>query len=495
MAKFKKVLIANRGEIAVRIIRACKELGIGTVAVHSTEDSQAMFVKLADESVCIGPAPASESYLDKSAILSAAVITGAEAIHPGYGFLSEKEDFVEMIEDHEIAFIGPSSKIIASMGNKVEAKRTAAANGLPVVPGSDGDCPTLDSAKSIAKKIGYPVILKARSGGGGKGIHMVASEKELCQKFPIAKAEAKASFDDDAVYIEKFLTHPKHIEIQVLADNYGNVVTLGERDCSLQRKHQKVMEEAPAIVLPEKVREDICAKVRKAVREIGYTNAGTIEFMYQDGKFYFMEMNTRLQVEHPISEMISGVDIVREQLRIAMGEKLSVSQSDIKLRGHSIEFRINAEDPDTFVPWPGKVEHFHTPGGLGVRVDSGVYDGYLIPSCYDSLIAKLIIFADDRDTCLARAKHALDEFIIEGVRTNIAMHKELIQQKDIVSDAKYDSTWLEKWIEKRNVERAKQQEKQRKEDERKAKASAQKAKDDLKKLSSKGVQSVKKRTK
>ncbi len=490
MAKFKKVLIANRGEIAVRIIRACQELGIGTVAVHSTEDSQAMFVKLADESVCIGPAPASESYLDKSAILSVATITGADAVHPGYGFLSEKADFVEMLEDHGITFIGPTSKLISKMGDKVEAKRTAESCGLPVVPGSDGDCPDLDTAIKVSKKIGYPVILKARSGGGGKGIHVVNNETELKYKFPIAKAEAKASFDDEAVYIEKFLTHPKHIEIQILADNFGNVVTLGERDCSLQRKHQKVMEEAPAIVLDNKIREDICEKIRLAVKHIGYTNAGTIEFMYQDGKFYFMEMNTRLQVEHPISEMISGVDIVREQLMIAMGEKLSITQEDIKLTGHAIEFRINAEDPETFIPWPGTITNFHTPGGLGVRVDSGVYSGYKIPSCYDSLLAKLIIYAEDRDTCLARAKHALNEFVIEGVRTNIPLHKELISQKDIVNGAKFDNNWLEHWIEKKHSDLEKSKAKEQEEKDKKIKQEKRKTKSDLKKLKNSGVTNI-----
>ena len=492
MTKFKKVLIANRVEIAVRIIRACQELDIKTVAVHSTEDSQAMFVKLADESVCIGPAPATESYLDKSAILSAAVITGADAIHPGYGFLSEKADFVEMLEDHGITFIGPTSKLISKMGDKVEAKRTAESCGLPVVPGSDGDCPNLNEAIKVSKKIGYPVILKARSGGGGKGIHVVNNESELKYKFPIAKAEAKASFDDDAVYIEKFLTHPKHIEIQVLADNFGNVVTLGERDCSLQRKHQKVMEEAPSICITEEVRDDICKKIRNAVKSIGYTNAGTIEFMYQDDRFYFMEMNTRLQVEHPITEMISGVDIVREQIMIAMGEKLSISQSDIKLKGHAIEFRINAEDPDTFVPWPGVITSFHTPGGLGVRIDSGVYEGYKIPSCYDSLLAKLIIYADTRDMCLARAKHALNEFVIEGVRTNIQLHKELICQKDVVNGAKFDNNWLEHWIDKKSSDLEKEKVKQKKKKEIEAKEEKRKAKSDLKKLTSAGVTKIKK---
>lgn len=493
MAKFKKVLIANRGEIAIRIIHACQELGIKTVAVHSTEDSSAMFVKMADESVCIGPAPASESYLDKSAILSAAVITGADAIHPGYGFLSEKADFAEMAEEHGIVFIGPSSKLIAKMGDKVEAKRTAIETGIPVVPGSDGDLPDLDTALKVAKEIGYPVILKAASGGGGKGITIIRKEADLRSKFLITKSEAKASFDDDRVYMEKYLERPKHIEIQVLADNYGNVVTLAERDCSLQRKHQKVMEEAPAIVLDEKTREDICSKVRNAVKSIGYTNAGTIEFMYQDGKFYFMEMNTRLQVEHPITEMITGVDIVKEQIRIAMGEKLSVKQEDIKIKGHALEFRINAEDPDTFVPWPGTIDKINVPGGLGVRIESGVYAGYKIPSFYDSMIAKLIVFADTRQDCLVRAEHALREFVVEGVRTNLPLHKELIKQKEVIDNANYDNNWLEKWIVKHNEEKAKLAEKEKQKATEQARKYVKKQKSDMQKLTGKGVEKVKHR--
>lgn len=446
---FKKVLVANRGEIALRVIRACREMGIKTVAVHSNIDSEAMYVKMADESVCIGPAASVDSYLNKSAIISAAVVTNADAVHPGYGFLSENVEFAEMLEDHGIEFIGPTPEHIRRMGDKVEAKRTAVELGIPVVTGSKGSLDNVAEALKVAKEIGYPVIVKAASGGGGRGMKIAFDEKELKAQFPIAKAEAKASFADDRVYMEKYLVNPKHIEIQLIGDKFGNVVTLGERDCSMQRKNQKIIEEAPAAILTPKQSVDIQAVVRKAMTKIKYRGAGTIEFLFEDGKFYFMEMNTRLQVEHPVTEQVYGVDLVREQIRVAEGEKLSFKQEDIIPRGYSIECRINAEDPETFIPFPGTVKYYHAPGGLGVRVESGLYTGYKIPSCYDSMIAKLIVFAPTREGAIIRMQNALSEFIVEGVKTSIPLHKILLAQ-DEFKKGTYPIHWLEDFIKKEN---------------------------------------------
>ncbi len=444
---FEKILIANRGEIALRIHRACREMGIKTVAVHSEEDANAMHVRLADEAVCIGPAKASDSYLNKPAIISAAVITGADAIHPGYGFLSENADFAEMVERHGIAFIGPSSAQMRLMGDKVAARKAAQKAGLPVAPGSP-ELNSLDDAYVWAKRIGFPVIVKAKNGGGGKGMKIAYKQEDLPEAYSLAKAEAKAAFTSDAVYLEKFLAHPRHIEIQILADHYGNVIHLGERDCSIQRGNQKVIEETPSPALNESARQNICKIVRKAIQKIGYTNAGTIEFLYEDGKFYFMEMNTRLQVEHPITEAVTGIDLVREQIRIASGAKLSYKQEDIKFYGHAIECRVNAENPFTFVPSPGKIEEWHAPGGLGVRVDSEIYSGYKIPSCYDSMIAKLIIHSKNRSGALMRLRRALDEFVIMGVDTTIPLLQDIIAEPDFI-DGTYDIHWLEDMLAKR----------------------------------------------
>lgn len=451
MPMFKKILIANRGEIALRIIRACREMGIRTVAVHSTADADAMYVKMADESVCIGPAPSAESYLNKSAIISAAVVTNADAVHPGYGFLSENAEFAEMLEAHGIEFIGPTPEHIRKMGDKVEAKRTAIQYKIPVVPGSDGALDTLEDAAKNAKKIGYPVIIKAASGGGGRGMKIAFNDKELKSHYPVAKAEAKAAFGDERVYMEKYLVNPKHIEIQVLGDKHGNVVTLGERDCSMQRKNQKLVEEAPATILSAKQSKDIQATVRAAMKKMKYRGAGTIEFLFEKGSFYFMEMNTRLQVEHPVTEQVYGIDLVKEQIRVAQGERLGYSQDDIRPGGHAIECRINAEDPETFVPWPGLVKTYHAPGGLGVRVDSGLYDGYRIPSCYDSMIAKLIVFAPSRKECIARMRHALTEFVIDGVRTSIPLLHKILQEPEFVKGA-YPIHWLEDFLKKERGE-------------------------------------------
>ena len=445
---FEKVLIANRGEIALRIHRACKEMGIKTVAVHSTADADAMHVRLADEAVCIGPAPARDSYLNKAAIISAAMITGADAIHPGYGFLSENADFAEMVEAHGITWIGPSPKMIRMMGDKVQAKAAAIKSGLPVVPGSDGDVRTVDAAKIIAEQIGYPVIIKAAAGGGGKGMKVAHNEDELVEAYNTAKLEAKTSFGNDMVYMEKYLQTPRHIEIQVLADNYGNVVCLGERDCSLQRKHQKVLEESPSPALNKTQREKIMEIVRSAMTKIGYSNLGTIEFLYENGEFYFLEMNTRLQVEHPITEMVTGIDIVREQIRVASGAPLGYTQKDVRFDGYAIECRINAENPETFIPSPGQIGCWHVPGGLWVRVDSAMYSGYKVPPHYDSMVAKLIVFGRSRNGCLMRLKRALNEFVIEGVETTIPLHQRIIANSDFI-DGQYNIHWLEKFLDKK----------------------------------------------
>ena len=442
---FEKVLIANRGEIALRIHRACREMGIKTVAVHSTVDADAMHVKLADEAVCIGPAPAKDSYLNKAAIISAAMITGADAIHPGYGFLSENADFADMVEAHGMVFIGPKPEMIRLMGDKVTAKKAAIESGLPVVPGSDGDVKTVDEALMWGEKIGYPVIVKAAAGGGGKGMKVANNASEMADAFTLAKNEARNSFSSDVVYIEKYLQPPRHIEVQILADNYGNVVYLGERDCSLQRNHQKVLEETPSPALNAFEREKIGTIAANAMKKLGYTNVGTIEFLYENGQFYFLEMNTRVQVEHPISEMITGVDIVRDQIRISAGAPLGYTQSEIQFSGHAIECRINAENPKTFIPCPGQIGAWHTPGGLDVRVDSGMYAGYKVPPCYDSMVAKLIVHGRTRNGALMRLRRALEEFVIEGISTTIPLHQKIITDAEFI-DGQYNIHWLEKFI-------------------------------------------------
>lgn len=445
MSQIKKVLIANRGEIALRVIRACRDMGIRTVAVYSTADRDAMHVQLADESVCIGPAPARDSYLNESAILTAALLTNADAIHPGYGFLSERADFAQKVEQHGMIWIGPAPDMITKMGDKVNAKRTAIECGLPVVPGSDGALESLEHALDVAEKIGYPVMLKAAAGGGGRGMRPVMGADEMSEAYQLTKNEAKSAFGDDTLYMEKLLTHPRHIEFQVLGDKHGNVVIFGERDCSLQRRNQKIMEECPAAVLSQKQRDDMIEVCKSAAKKMGYTNAGTFEFMFEDGKFYFLEMNTRLQVEHPVTEMVYGVDLVREQIRIAGGEKLGYNQSNVIPNGHAIEFRINAEDPETFVPNPGKISLYAPSGGLGVRVDSAVYTGYTIPPTYDSMVAKLIVHAQNRPACIMRAQRALDEFVIEGVKTTIPLQRKLLSNKD-VKQLKFDNKWLENFL-------------------------------------------------
>ncbi len=442
---FKKILIANRGEIALRVIRACREMGIKTVAVHSTADNDAMYVKMADESVCIGPASSAESYLKMSAIISAAVVTNADAVHPGYGFLSENAEFAEMLEAHGIEFIGPTPEHIRRMGDKVEAKRTAIELGIPVVPGSKGALNTISEALKTAKEIGYPVIVKAASGGGGRGMKIAFNDEELKAQFPIAKSEAKVAFGDDRVYMEKYLVNPKHIEIQLIGDKFGNVVTLGERDCSMQRKNQKIIEEAPAYILTKKQSQDIQTIVRKAMEKLKYRGAGTIEFLFENGEFYFMEMNTRLQVEHPVTEQVYEVDLVREQIRVAEGQKLSFKQEDVYPHCYALECRINAEDPETFVPFPGTVKYYHAPGGLGVRVDSGLYSGYKIPSCYDSMIAKVITFAPTREGAITKMYYALSEMIVDGVKTSIPLQQELLMQKEF-KDGTYPIHWLQDYI-------------------------------------------------
>lgn len=443
---FEKVLIANRGEIALRIHRACQEMGIKTVAVHSTADANAMHVKLADEAVCIGPAAAKDSYLNKAAIISAAMMTGADAIHPGYGFLSENADFAEMVEAHGMVFIGPSPKMIRMMGDKVTAKQAAIESGLPVIPGSEGEVKTVDDALMWGEKIGYPVIVKAAAGGGGKGMKVANNPTEMAEAFTLAKQEAKNSFANDVVYIEKYLQTPRHIEIQILADNYGNVVHLGERDCSLQRRHQKVLEETPSPALNAAQRQKIGEIATSAMKKLGYSNVGTIEFLYENGQFYFLEMNTRVQVEHPITEAITGVDIVRDQIRVASGAVLGYKQEDIHFNGYAMECRINAEDPNTFIPWPGKIGQWHVPGGLDVRVDSGMYAGYIVPSCYDSMVAKLIVHGRTRNGVMMRLKRALNEFVIEGIRTTIPLHQKIIENPEFI-DGMYNIHWLEKFLE------------------------------------------------
>ncbi len=420
----EKVLIANRGEIALRILRACKELGIKTVAVHSTADRELMHLSLADESVCIGPAPATQSYLQIPAIIAAAEVTGATAIHPGYGFLAENADFAEQIERSGFTFVGPTAEVIRLMGDKVSAKDAMKRAGVPTVPGSDGPLPEdEETALAIAREVGYPVIIKAAGGGGGRGMRVVYDESELIKSAKLTRTEAGAAFGNPMVYLEKFLTNPRHVEVQVLSDGQGNAIHLGDRDCSLQRRHQKVIEEAPAPGIDEKARQEVFARCVQACIEIGYRGAGTFEFLYENGRFYFIEMNTRVQVEHPVSEMVTGVDIVKEMLR----EKLSIRQEDVVIRGHALECRINAEDPKTFMPSPGKVKHFHAPGGNGVRVDSHLYSGYSVPPNYDSLVGKVITYGADRDEALARMRNALDELIVDGIKTNTELHKDLVR--------------------------------------------------------------------
>ncbi|QEX21501.1 acetyl-CoA carboxylase biotin carboxylase subunit [Hypericibacter adhaerens] len=442
---FEKVLIANRGEIALRIHRACREMGIRTVAVHSTADSDAMHVRLADEAVCIGPPPSRQSYLNIPAILSAATITGADAIHPGIGFLSENAQFAGMVEEHGFTFIGPAPEHISLMGDKVAAKDAARSLNIPVVPGSDGAITNDADAMTLADGIGYPVLIKAAAGGGGKGMKVANARAEMSQALSLARAEAKANFGNDAVYMEKYLSHPRHIEIQILADAHGNVVHLGERDCSLQRRHQKVLEEAPSPALNAAQRQKVGDIATSAMRRLGYRSAGTIEFLFQDGEFYFIEMNTRLQVEHPVSEMITGIDLVREQIRVATGAPLSFRQEDITFTGHAIECRVNAENPDTFAPSPGRITDYHAPGGLGVRVDSALYSGYRVPPNYDSLIAKLIVHGSSRNECLMRLRRALEEFVIGGVDTSIPLHRRLVGASDFIN-GDYDIRWLEKFV-------------------------------------------------
>ncbi|MBB6013159.1 acetyl-CoA carboxylase biotin carboxylase subunit [Aquamicrobium lusatiense] len=444
---FQKVLIANRGEIALRVLRACKELGIQTVVVHSTADTDAMHVRLADEAVCIGPPPSRDSYLNIHQIVAACEITGADAVHPGYGFLSENAKFADILAAHNITFIGPSGDHIRMMGDKIEAKRTAKRLGIPVVPGSDGAVTEESEARRIAGEIGYPVIIKASAGGGGRGMKVARSEAELEVALATARSEAGAAFGDDAVYIEKYLEKPRHIELQVFGDGAGKGVHFGERDCSLQRRHQKVWEEALSPALNEAERERIGTICANAVAELGYSGAGTIEFLYENGEFYFIEMNTRLQVEHPITEAITGVDLVHEQIRVASGGGLSVTQKDIRFQGHAIECRINAEDPRTFMPSPGTITHFHTPGGLGIRVDSGVYSGYRIPPYYDSLIGKLIVHGRNRVECMMRLRRALDEFVVDGINTTLPLFRDLVGNHDI-ADGNYDIHWLEKYLAK-----------------------------------------------
>jgi len=442
---FEKVLIANRGEIALRIHRACQEMGIQTVAIHSTADSDAMHVRLADESVCIGPPQAAQSYLNIPAIIAAAEITGAQAIHPGYGFLSENARFAEIVEEHGITFIGPTAEHIRLMGDKIAAKKAVADAGIPVVPGSDGGVTNDADAKKIAKSIGYPVLVKAAAGGGGRGMKVALEEDELVNALQTARNEAKAAFGDDAVYIEKYLGQPRHIEVQVIADSHGNVVHLGERDCSLQRRHQKVLEEAPSPALNDAQRKEIGTTVSKAVKKLGYLGVGTVEFLFENGEFFFIEMNTRLQVEHPVTEAITGLDLVREQIRVASGAKLGYTQKDIKFEGHAIECRINAENPKTFVPSPGRIDQYHAPGGLGVRVDSAVYSGYSIPPYYDSLIGKLIVEGRTRNECLMRLRRALHEYVIMGIDTTIPLFDQIMDEQEFV-DGQYHIHWLEQLL-------------------------------------------------
>ena len=439
---FKKILIANRGDVALRVLRACKEMQIPNVIVHSTADADSMPVRLADESVCIGPPASADSYLNVAAIITAAGVTGADAIHPGVGFLAENADFAEIVAAHGLTFIGPETRHIRSMGDKVEAKITAADSGLPLVPGSPGAVPTLDEAKRIGGDVGYPLLVKAASGGGGRGMKVAETADDLAEAFSSARAEAKAAFGDDTVYLERYLGQPRHIEVQVIADSHGNVVHLGERECSIQRRHQKLFEEAPSPALTAAQRAEIGKVAAEATRRMGYLGVGTMEFLYEDGEFFFIEMNTRLQVEHPITEEITGVDLVREQIRIAAGLPLSFTQDDITFTGHAIECRINAEHPETFMPTPGKVTAFHAAGGPGIRVDSCLYSGYAVPPFYDSLIAKLIVYGDDRDQCLSRLRRALQEFVVEPIPTTLGLHERLVDA-DAVKDGSYNIRWLE----------------------------------------------------
>ncbi len=442
---FQKILIANRGEIALRIQRACRELGIPTVAVHSTADADAMHVRLADESVCIGPPPAKDSYLHSPALLSAASITGAEAIHPGYGFLSENAAFAEMVEAHGLTFIGPSAAHIRMMGDKIAAKAAMASLGVPLVPGSDGAVADVAKARDVAGRIGYPVLIKASAGGGGRGMKVAQDPASLEEAFQIARTEARTAFGNDAVYVEKYLDHPRHIELQVLADGHGNVVHFGERDCSLQRRHQKLLEEAGSPALSSGARDKLGATATAALAKLGYRNAGTLEFLYQDGQFAFIEMNTRLQVEHPVTEMVCDIDLVREQIRIAAGAELGYGQSDITFSGHAIECRITAEDPVTFMPTPGRVTAFHAPGGLGVRIDSALYAGYFVPPYYDSLVAKLVVHAPTRTDAINRLRRALDEFAIVGIQTTIPLHQRIVDDLEF-QRGDYNIHWLERFV-------------------------------------------------
>jgi len=444
---FDKILIANRGEIALRVLRACKELGIATVAVHSTADANAMHVRLADESVCIGPPPARESYLNIPALLTACEITGADAVHPGYGFLSENARFAEILSEHNVHFIGPRAEHIRLMGDKIEAKRTAKRLGIPVVPGSEGGITSDADALAIAREIGFPILVKAAAGGGGRGMKVARSEGELSASLSTARTEAKAAFGDDAVYLEKYLERPRHIEIQVLGDGKGNAIHLGERDCSLQRRHQKVWEESPSPALNAGVRDQIGETVAKAMREMQYLGVGTVEFLFEDGQFYFIEMNTRIQVEHPVTEMVTEIDLILEQIRVAAGGDLTIAQDEVRFSGHAIECRINAENPISFRPSPGKIVHYHPPGGLGVRVDSAVYQGYVIPPHYDSLVGKLIVHGKTRAECLMRLRRSLDEFVVDGIETTLPLFRALVREEDIIN-GDYHIHWLEQYLAK-----------------------------------------------
>jgi acetyl-CoA carboxylase biotin carboxylase subunit len=444
---FDKILIANRGEIALRVLRACKELGIPSVAVHSTADADAMHVRLADESVCIGPPPARDSYLNVPSLLAACEITGADAVHPGYGFLSENARFAEILAEHNIGFIGPKPEHIRLMGDKIEAKRTAKKLGIPVVPGSEGGVTSDDEAFRIGREIGYPLLVKAAAGGGGRGMKVALTEEDMSLALQTARSEAKAAFGDDAVYLERYLQKPRHIEIQVLGDGRGDAIHLGERDCSLQRRHQKVLEESPSPALNNAQRERIGEVCAEAMREMKYLGAGTVEFLFEDGEFYFIEMNTRIQVEHPVTEMITDIDLVLEQIRVAAGGALPCSQADLRFHGHSIECRVNAENPSSFRPSPGKILQYHPPGGLGVRVDSAAYQGYTIPPYYDSMVGKLIVHGKTRQECLMRLKRALDEFVVEGVETTLPLFRTLVRNQDII-DGNYSIHWLEQFLAK-----------------------------------------------
>jgi acetyl-CoA carboxylase biotin carboxylase subunit len=442
---FDKILIANRGEIALRVLRACKELGIPTVAVHSTADEDAMHVRLADESVCIGPPPAKDSYLNIPALLAACEITGADAVHPGYGFLAENARFAEILAEHNVDFIGPRPEHIRLMGDKIAAKRAAKELGIPVVPGSDGGLGSDEEARILARDTGYPLILKASAGGGGRGMKVVRSEAELAVALATARAESKAAFGDDTVYLEKYLERPRHIEIQVLGDGKGRAIHLGERDCSLQRRHQKVWEEGPSPALNTSTRDEIGETVAKAMRDIKYLGVGTVEFLYEDGKFAFIEMNTRIQVEHPVTEMITDIDLILEQIRVAAGNDLALAQGDVRFHGHAIECRINAENAVSFRPSPGRIVHYHPPGGLGVRVDSAVYHGYAIPPYYDSLVGKLIVHGKSRSECLMRLRRALDEFVVDGIETTLPLFRALARETEII-DGAYHIHWLEEFL-------------------------------------------------